>query len=211
LPHFYPSTRLVAPTTPLPPPPLIRSPFVTRQPPLCFPSSTPASQLRCQIEGCILQNVSSQQPPPPMKGSHRSEMILSDENLVWTEQHHRNTSHKSMHNLSQGHLSSAFDLAPSGDESDSAEKHRRSQFYTPDPQKRTKEYHIEQATQAIQLLKAASKPTGWKKVLKHKSGCLVYQSTNSSDKHPAFKGEHVLRGYRAQDVFSVVGVRKLWE
>ncbi|KAF9199599.1 hypothetical protein BGZ49_010253 [Haplosporangium sp. Z 27] len=26
-----------------------------------------------------------------------------------------------------------------------------------------------------------------------------------------FKGEHVIRGYRAQDVFSVVGVRKLWD
>ncbi|GJJ73715.1 hypothetical protein EMPS_06073 [Entomortierella parvispora] len=146
-----------------------------------------------------------------MKESHRSELILGDENLEWTEQHHRNTAHKGMYNLSQGHLSSGFDLAPSGDESDSAERQRRSQFYTPDPRKSTKEYHIEQATQAIHLLKAASKPTGWKKVLKHKSGCLVYQSTNSSDKHPAFKGEHVLRGYRAQDVFSVVGVRKLWD
>jgi len=148
-----------------------------------------------------------------MKESHRSEVILGDENLEWTEQHHRNTAHKDqgMYNLSQGHLSSGFDLTPSGDESDSAERQRRSQFYTPDPRKSTKEYHIEQATQAIQLLKAASKPTGWKKVLKHKSGCLVYQSTNSGDKHPAFKGEHVLRGYRAQDVFSVVGVRKLWE
>ncbi|KAI9240924.1 MAG: hypothetical protein BYD32DRAFT_361368, partial [Podila humilis] len=72
-------------------------------------------------------------------------------------------------------------------------------------------YHLDQAIQAIQLLKAAARPNGWKKVVKHKSGCLVYQSTGSGDKHPAFKGEHVIRGYRAQDVFSVVGVRKLWE
>ncbi|KAF9107072.1 hypothetical protein BGX27_008880, partial [Mortierella sp. AM989] len=135
-----------------------------------------------------------------MKGGHQTEIIIGDESLEWIEQHHRNTSHKS--------LSNTFDN--SGDESD-YEKHRQSLFYTPDPQKRTKEYHIEQATQAIQLLKAASKPTGWKKVLKHKSGCLVYQSTSNGDKHPIFKGEHVIRGYRAQDVFSVVGVRKLWE
>ncbi|KAF9345467.1 hypothetical protein BGX26_003097 [Mortierella sp. AD094] len=144
-----------------------------------------------------------------MKGGHPTELIIGDESLEWIEQHHRNTSHKSLLNTSQTQLS--FDNGPSGDESDYAELQRQSQFYTADPHKRTKEYHIDQAIQAIQLLKAASKPTGWKKVLKHKSGCLVYQSTNNGDKHPAFKGEHVIRGYRAQDVFSVVGVRKLWD
>ncbi|KAG0249967.1 hypothetical protein BG011_008776 [Mortierella polycephala] len=147
-----------------------------------------------------------------MKGPHRSEMVI-DENLEWIEQHHRNTTHRSTPHASHS-LSpppATFDMSPSGDESDSADRHRQSQFYVSDPQKLTKEYHIDQAVQAIQLLKEASKTVGWKKVLKHKSGCLVYQSTGNGDKHPAFKGEHVIRGYRAQDVFSVVGVRKLWD
>ncbi|KAF9437725.1 hypothetical protein BGZ76_011434 [Entomortierella beljakovae] len=140
-----------------------------------------------------------------MKGAHQTEVISGEDNLEWIEQHHRNTSRRSLHS------SQTFDSNPSGDESDSAEMRRQSQFYVSDPQKRTKSYHIDQSIQAIQLLKDASKPTGWKKVAKHKSGCLVYQSTNNADKHPAFKGEHVIRGYRAQDVFSVVGVRKLWD
>ncbi|KAF9967153.1 hypothetical protein BGZ70_010612 [Mortierella alpina] len=145
-----------------------------------------------------------------MKGSRRSEMIISDD-LEWVEQHHRNTTRKSMHSAGHNQLPASYDFAPSGDESDAPEKNRQSMYYHSDPQKLTKEYHIDQAIQAIQLLKAASKPAGWKKVLKHKSGCLVYQSTGQQDKHPAFKGEHVIRGYRAQDVFSVVGVRKLWD
>ncbi|KAF9942758.1 hypothetical protein BGZ67_010390 [Mortierella alpina] len=118
--------------------------------------------------------------------------------------------------------SSGFDYPLSGDESDNHHnqmEHLRSQFYTPDPQKRTKEYHIEQAHQAVELLKAAAGSTvGWKKVDKHKSGCMVYQSTSSAtipghgeDKYPTFKGEHFIRGFHAQDVFSVVAVRKLWD
>ncbi|KAI8596414.1 hypothetical protein EDD21DRAFT_312172, partial [Dissophora ornata] len=94
----------------------------------------------------------------------------------------------------------------------------RSQFYTPDPQKRTKEYHLEQSMQAVELLKAASGPDGWKKVDKHKSGCIVYQSTSPAtipshgdSKFPAFKGEHVIRGFKAQEVFSIIAVRKLWD
>ncbi|KAI8601706.1 hypothetical protein EDD21DRAFT_304754, partial [Dissophora ornata] len=137
-------------------------------------------------------------------------MVNGEENLEWVEQHHRNFSHRSIQNISQTQLSQTLD-SQSGDESDSAERGPQSHLYAPDPLKRTKEYHIEQAIQAIKLLKAASKPTGWKKVLKHKSGCLVYQSTGNGDKQPTFKGEHVIRGYRAQDVFTVVGVRKLWD
>ncbi|KAK3828904.1 MAG: hypothetical protein J3Q66DRAFT_275962, partial [Benniella sp.] len=132
-------------------------------------------------------------------------MAIGDESIEWIEQHHRNTSHKSLHHQH------SFGLDASGDESDSTERHNQSHFYSPDPHMQTKESHIEQAVQAIQVLKAASKPAGWKKVLKHKSGCLVYQSSGHSDKHPTFKGEHVIRGYRAQEVFSVVGVRKLWD
>lgn len=127
-------------------------------------------------------------------------MVIGDESIEWIEQHHRNTSHRSLHQHT----------LESGDDSDS-ERHRQSHFYSPDPVKQTKESHVAQAIQAIQVLKAASKPAGWKKVLKHKSGCLVYQSTGGSDKHPSYKGEHVIRGYRAQEVFSVVGVRKLWD
>ncbi|KAG0345931.1 hypothetical protein BG005_001028, partial [Podila minutissima] len=152
--------------------------------------------------------------------SARMSQFLSDENLVWVEQHHRTTAasasaanSKTSFNYSNSGLSSSgLDYPHSGDEneSDTADRHR-SQFYVGDPLKRTKEYHLDQAIQAIQLLKAAARPNGWKKVVKHKSGCLVYQATGGGDKHPAFKGEHVIRGYRAQDVFSVVGVRKLWD
>ncbi|KAG0380090.1 hypothetical protein BGX24_010208 [Mortierella sp. AD032] len=154
-----------------------------------------------------------------MKGPSRSELSIDDSNLEWIEQHHRTTSsrkapttQKSLgQNLSQNQQSAQHDFVHSGDESDYAEKQRQSIFYPPDPHKRTKEYHIEQAIGAIKLLKAASKPEGWKKVFRHKSDCVVSQSTGNGDKHPAFKGEHVIRGFRAQDVFSIVGVRKLWD
>ncbi|KAF8938516.1 hypothetical protein BGZ47_008547 [Haplosporangium gracile] len=157
-----------------------------------------------------------------MKGPSRSELAIADDNLEWIEQHHRATSRKVPttqktqnqtlgHNLSQNQISRNHDFVPSGDDSDYAEKQHQSVFYAPDPHKRTKEYHIEQAIGAIKLLKAASKPEGWKKVFRHKSDCVVSQSTGNGDKHPAFKGEHVIRGFRAQDVFSIVGVRKLWD
>ncbi|KAK3831296.1 MAG: hypothetical protein JOS17DRAFT_684670, partial [Linnemannia elongata] len=157
-----------------------------------------------------------------MKGPSRSELAIADDNLEWIEQHHRATSRKapttqkSQHqtlgqNLSHNQTSGSHEFVPSGDGSDYAEKNRQSVFYAPDPHKRTKEYHIEQAIGAIKLLKAASKPEGWKKVFRHKSDCVVSQSTGNGDKHPAFKGEHVIRGFRAQDVFSIVGVRKLWD
>ncbi|ORZ01927.1 hypothetical protein BCR41DRAFT_209090 [Lobosporangium transversale] len=145
-----------------------------------------------------------------MKKPTRRQTIVGDENFEFIEHHYRNTT-RNFPSSSPPPSSSTFDFHHSGDDSDTAEQHRQSQFYVSDPQKRTKEYHIEQAIQAIKLLKAASKPDGWKKVLKHKSGCLVYQSVNNGDKHPIFKGEYVIRGYRAQDVFSVVGVRKLWD
>ncbi|KAG0345186.1 hypothetical protein BG004_003897 [Podila humilis] len=110
--------------------------------------------------------------------------------------------------------SSNIEYPLSGDESDHVThitEMQRSRFYATDPQKRTKEYHLQQALNAVELLKVAAKPTGWKKIDKHKSGCIVYQSTATSDKHVAFKGEHVIRGHRAQDVFAAVGVRKLWD
>ncbi|KAK5828794.1 hypothetical protein F5H01DRAFT_271168, partial [Linnemannia elongata] len=117
--------------------------------------------------------------------------------------------------------SSGFEYPLSGDESDNHHnqmEHLRSQFYTPDPQKRTKEYHMEQSMQAIEHLKVASRPDGWKKIDRHKSGCTVYQSTTATTipshgdhKYPAFKGEHVIHGHKAQDVFAIVGVRKLWD
>ncbi|KAF9353636.1 hypothetical protein BGX26_008616 [Mortierella sp. AD094] len=170
------------------------------------------------------------------------------EPIEWLEQHHKKTLNKSQthinptqnylnlpthHNSANdasyaSHLNNIKLVVPpfheyplSGDESDNNHnqmEHLRSQFYTPDPQKRTKEYHIEQAIQAIELLKIATRPNGWKKIDKHKSGCLVYQSmssatipTHSDVKYPAYKGEHIIRGYKAQDVFSIVSVRKLWD
>ncbi|KAI1319219.1 hypothetical protein EDD11_004613 [Mortierella claussenii] len=174
--------------------------------------------------------------------------VLSEEigepPFEWLEQHHKKTLNTQTHlqsptnnnasvqpsiNIYNVHSDDAsppmhlsnYDYPQSGDESDnhhSQREHLRSQFYTPDPQKRTKEYHIEQSMQAVELLKAASKPNGWKKVEKHKSGCIVYQSTSAEtipghgeNKYPAFKGEHVIRGYKAQEVFSIVNVRKLWD
>lgn len=168
--------------------------------------------------------------------------ILSDgdEPIEWLEQHHRKTlngrtqfnfrrnvpaSHtNSTYNPSSFsqtlYSSSGIDYPMSGDESDNnysqVEHHPRSQSY--DPKKRTREYHMEQASQAIELLKTASRPDGWKKVDKHKTGCVVYQAispttlpSHSDSKYPAFKGEHIIRGFKAQDVFSIVSVRKLWE
>ncbi|KAF9103456.1 hypothetical protein BGX29_003371, partial [Mortierella sp. GBA35] len=150
--------------------------------------------------------------------------IHGDEPIEWLEQHHKKTmGHATSHsNQHAGLSSSGFDYPLSGDESDNHHnqmEHLRSQFYTPDPQKRTKEYHMEQSMQAIEHLKVASGPNGWKKIDKHKSGCTVFQSTTPSTipghggdhKYPAFKGEHVIRGHKAQDVFSIVGVRKLWD
>lgn len=110
----------------------------------------------------------------------------------------------------------------SGDESDNQHnqmENLRSQFYTPDPQKKTKEYHLEQAAHSISLLKEATKSSNaWKKVDKHKSGCVVYQSVSPSTlpthgdvRYPAFKGEHVIKGFNAQEVFSIVQNRKHWE
>ncbi|KAF9187550.1 hypothetical protein BGZ51_007396 [Haplosporangium sp. Z 767] len=171
--------------------------------------------------------------------------MLGDENMEWLEQHHKKTMNKNnfnagsqtdlhaqnnAHNQQSAHFltvqqaihsSPGFDYPQSGDESDNNHnqmEHLRSQFYTPDPQKRTKEYHMEQAAQAVEHLKAAAASNGWKKVDKHKAGCVVYQSTSEATipghgdhKYPAFKGEHTIRGFSAQDVFSIVSVRKLWD
>ncbi|KAF9951048.1 hypothetical protein BGZ65_006222, partial [Modicella reniformis] len=172
--------------------------------------------------------------------------ILSDgdEPIEWLEQHHRKTtivrstgqqrtrntptntnlssSYNTPSSFSQAlYTGSGLDYPMSGDESDNNHnqmEHLRSQFYTPDPQKRTKEYHLEQASQAIDLLKTAQRLDGWKKVDKHKTGCVVYQAvspttlpSHGDSKYPAFKGEHIIRGFKAQDVFSIVSVRKLWD
>ncbi|KAF9202667.1 hypothetical protein BGZ49_007183 [Haplosporangium sp. Z 27] len=175
-----------------------------------------------------------------------SEDLIEPMPMEFLEQHHKKTMNKSQNNILHNYLnlptahnphiptahinainqilpttSSGFEYPHSGDESDNNHnqmEHLRSQFYTTDPEKRTKEYHMEQAVQAIELLKGITKPNGWKKVDKHKSGCIVYQSTGPSTiptrgdiKYPAFKGEHVIGGYKAQDVFAIVGVRKLWD
>ncbi|KAG0369452.1 hypothetical protein BGZ54_009876, partial [Gamsiella multidivaricata] len=169
--------------------------------------------------------------------------ILSDseEPFEWLEQHHKKTLNKSQlhvnnnshtiatiinghntHNTYNNNINQIIDYPMSGDESDNYNNQMeslRSQFYTSDPQKRTKEYHIEQGVQAIELLKVASGPNGWKKVDKHKSGCTVFQSTGPTtiptsqveSRYPAFKGEHIIRGYKAQDVFAIISVRKLWD
>ncbi|KAF8940896.1 hypothetical protein BGZ58_004125 [Dissophora ornata] len=162
-----------------------------------------------------LNNLSHTPPPqnnhllPPVQNHH----INNNSNNAYNA--HKNIINKITH------ATPAFEYPQSGDESDnpySQMENLRSQFYTPDPQKRTKEYHLEQSMQAVELLKAASGPDGWKKVDKHKSGCIVYQSTSPAtipshgdSKFPAFKGEHVIRGFKAQEVFSIIAVRKLWD
>ncbi|KAF9924731.1 hypothetical protein FBU30_005370 [Linnemannia zychae] len=184
-----------------------------------------------------------------IQGGVRINDIHGDEPIEWLEQHHKKTmgqvhsgytnnhnpyadnqatnifshqQHLHPSNQQHGPISSGFEYPLSGDESDNHHnrmEHLRSQFYTPDPQKRTKEYHMEQSMQAIEQLKVVSRPNGWKKVDRHKSGCTVYQSTTATtipnhggeNKYPAFKGEHIIRGHKAQDVFAIIGVRKLWD
>ncbi|KAF8942697.1 hypothetical protein BGZ47_006210 [Haplosporangium gracile] len=153
---------------------------------------------------------------PTQQPQHSKQQLSHQQQQQQQQQHLQEPSSQQL-----GLSSSGFEYPLSGDESDNHHnqmEHLRSQFYTPDPQKRTKEYHMEQSMQAIEHLKVASRPNGWKKIDKHKSGCTIYQSTTATTipshgehKYPAFKGEHVIRGHKAQDVFAIVGVRKLWD
>ncbi|KAI8333866.1 hypothetical protein BC941DRAFT_400731 [Chlamydoabsidia padenii] len=73
-------------------------------------------------------------------------------------------------------------------------------------------YHSYQADKAIESIKQYEKEKEWKKVLKHKSGVIVYMlQQGSNDKLTVFKGELVIKGFTPQSVFYVIGMRKLWD
>ncbi|ORZ00073.1 hypothetical protein BCR42DRAFT_429894 [Absidia repens] len=73
-------------------------------------------------------------------------------------------------------------------------------------------YHIHQADTAIDSVRQYTHETDWKKVLKHKSGVIVYMLEKhvNGDKLAVFKGESVISGFTPQSVFYVIGMRKLW-
>ncbi|RIA92501.1 hypothetical protein C1645_765000 [Glomus cerebriforme] len=76
----------------------------------------------------------------------------------------------------------------------------------------TPQYHIQQAEMALYNLKIIVKETGWKKILQHKSGAVVYSKPGTAnDKLPVFMGEHIIEGFAPQAIFAVVGMRKLWD
>ncbi|CAO3579835.1 unnamed protein product [Absidia cylindrospora] len=74
-------------------------------------------------------------------------------------------------------------------------------------------YHSSQADNAIASVQQYTRETDWKKVLKHKSGVVVYmlQKQTNGEKMAVFKGESVIQGYTPQSVFYVIGMRKLWD
>lgn len=74
-------------------------------------------------------------------------------------------------------------------------------------------YHSYQADRAIDSIRQYTHEKGWKKVLKHSSGVIVYmlQKPGASDKVTLFKGESVIHGFTPQSVFYVIGMRKLWD
>ncbi|KAI8081384.1 uncharacterized protein BX664DRAFT_302065 [Halteromyces radiatus] len=74
-------------------------------------------------------------------------------------------------------------------------------------------YHMYQADMAIDSVRQLAREHEWKKVLKHKSGVIVYmiQKQVNGDKMAVFKGELVIHGFTPQSVFYVIGMRKLWD
>jgi hypothetical protein len=74
-------------------------------------------------------------------------------------------------------------------------------------------YHCYQADKAIDSIRQHTHEKGWKKVLKHKSGVIVYmlEKPGANDKLTIFKGESVIQGFTPQSVFYVIGMRKLWD
>ncbi|RUS26480.1 hypothetical protein BC938DRAFT_470717, partial [Jimgerdemannia flammicorona] len=82
-----------------------------------------------------------------------------------------------------------------------------------DPIMTTSSYHVQQAENAMNSLKAIVRQDGWKKALKHKSGVVVYMKSGTikGDKTPIFKGEGIIQGFSPQSIFYVIGMRKLWD
>nr|CAG8532966.1 9936_t:CDS:10 [Entrophospora candida] len=70
-------------------------------------------------------------------------------------------------------------------------------------------HHIKQAEDALSRLKSEVDQPGWKKLLTHRHGVVVYGK--SDDKLPIFMGEHIIKGFAPQSVFAVIGTRKLWD
>lgn len=74
-------------------------------------------------------------------------------------------------------------------------------------------HHIQKAEQALDSLKRIVRAGGWKRILKHKSGVVVYsrQGGYENNKLPIFMGQHQMEGFPPQSVFSVIGMRRLWD
>ena len=71
--------------------------------------------------------------------------------------------------------------------------------------------HIKASQQAMDNLHKYYEADGYKKVLKHRKGVIVYQKKLGGKTPPVFKGEGIIRGYSPSAVFAVVGSRKLWD
>ncbi|KAI8993511.1 hypothetical protein BDB01DRAFT_329563 [Pilobolus umbonatus] len=74
-------------------------------------------------------------------------------------------------------------------------------------------HYSTQADQSIRSLKQLLREKDWKKVLKHKSGTVVYmlQKESKSEKIATFRGEIIIEGFTPQSIFYVIGMRKLWD
>lgn len=72
-------------------------------------------------------------------------------------------------------------------------------------------YYTSLADQSVTFIRHYLKDSGWKKVLKHKSGTTVYMLQNSLEKTALFRGESVIQGFTPQSIFYVIGMRKLWD
>ncbi|CAG8441691.1 2757_t:CDS:10 [Diversispora eburnea] len=73
-------------------------------------------------------------------------------------------------------------------------------------------YHLYQAEESLKTLKQVVSEPGWKKILTHKSGVVVSSKLGFNNlKIPLFMGEHIINGFTPQAIFSVIGMRKLWD
>ncbi|KAG2198515.1 hypothetical protein INT47_008619 [Mucor saturninus] len=72
-------------------------------------------------------------------------------------------------------------------------------------------YYTSLADQSVTLIRHYLKDSGWKKVLKHKSGTTVYMLQSAVEKTALFRGEAIIQGFTPQSIFYVIGMRKLWD
>lgn len=77
----------------------------------------------------------------------------------------------------------------------------------------TTSYHVRRADTAMALVHRLMEPdTPWKKGYRHRSGVLVeFMKGIDGDNIPAFRGTCVMQGFSPEQIFAVVGMRKLWD